>query len=85
MIYRLCGVDPDNDQRWPHYLGALLAFSGVGVLLLYIVLRAQPALPLPLGRTGLSPAVAFNTAVSFTTNTSWQIYSGETTVRSAAS
>ncbi|WP_433216996.1 potassium-transporting ATPase subunit KdpA [Microtetraspora malaysiensis] len=77
VIYRLCGVDPDNDQRWPHYLGALLAFSGVGVLLLYIVLRAQPALPLSLGRTGLSPAAAFNTAVSFTTNTSWQSYSGE--------
>lgn len=77
VIYRLCGVDPGTEQRWPHYLSALLAFSGVSVLLLYAVLRLQPVLPLSLGRTGLSPAVAFNTAVSFTTNTSWQSYSGE--------
>ncbi|MEV0970849.1 potassium-transporting ATPase subunit KdpA [Microtetraspora glauca] len=77
VIYRLCGADPGADQRWTHYLTALLAFSGAGVLLLYAVLRLQPVLPLSLGRTGLSPAAAFNTAVSFTTNTSWQSYSGE--------
>ncbi|MFJ2030366.1 potassium-transporting ATPase subunit KdpA [Streptosporangium sp. NPDC087985] len=77
MIYRLCGVDPRSDQRWPHYLASLLAFSGTGVLLLYAVLRLQPELPLSVGHSGLPPATAFNTAVSFTTNTSWQSYSGE--------
>jgi K+-transporting ATPase KdpA subunit len=77
VVYRLCGLDPEADQRWPHYLLSLLAFSGVGVLLLYAVLRFQPVLPLSLGHAGLPPAGAFNTAVSFTTNTSWQSYAGE--------
>ncbi|MET8051616.1 potassium-transporting ATPase subunit KdpA [Streptosporangium sp. NPDC005286] len=77
VIYRLCGIDPQVDQRWIHYLTALLAFSGTGVLLLYVLLRLQAELPLSVGHAGLSPALAFNTAVSFTTNTSWQNYSGE--------
>ncbi|XVQ85373.1 potassium-transporting ATPase subunit KdpA [Microbispora siamensis] len=76
-IYRFCGVDPRAEQRWPHYLKALLTFSAAGVLLLYAILRLQPALPLSLGHPAFSPAAAFNTAVSFTTNTSWQSYAGE--------
>jgi K+-transporting ATPase ATPase A chain len=77
MIYRFSGIDPAADQRWPHYLASILAFSGTGVALLYAILRLQPELPLSLGHAGFPPATAFNTAVSFTTNTSWQSYAGE--------
>ncbi|WP_405087407.1 potassium-transporting ATPase subunit KdpA [Microbispora sp. NBC_01389] len=76
-VYRFCGIDPEAEQRWPHYLRSLLAFSAAGVLLLYGILRLQPALPLSLGHPAFAPAAAFNTAVSFTTNTSWQSYAGE--------
>jgi K+-transporting ATPase ATPase A chain len=79
-IYRVCGVDPDTDQRWPQYAIAVLAVSGLGVLLLYLVVRIQAALPYSLGHPGMNPALAFNTAISFTTNTSWQNYSGEATL-----
>jgi K+-transporting ATPase ATPase A chain len=79
-VYRLTGVDPDNEQRWQHYLGALLGFSAVGVLLLYALLRIQDHLPLALGHQAVPPGLAFNTAVSFTTNTSWQSYAGESTL-----
>lgn len=71
-FYRLSVIDPDADQRWPHYLSALLAVSGAGVLLLYVMLRLQAFLPYSLGHPGMSPALAWDTAVSFTTNTSWQ-------------
>ena len=77
VFYRCCGIDPDADQRWPDYLRSLLAVSLVGILGLYLLLRAQALLPYSLGHPGMSPALAFNTAVSFTTNTSWQNYSGE--------
>jgi potassium-transporting ATPase potassium-binding subunit len=77
VIYRTCGIDPDADQRWPQYAMAVLAVSGAGILLLYLLLRIQAYLPFSLGHPGMSPALAFNTAVSFTTNTSWQNYSGE--------
>jgi potassium-transporting ATPase potassium-binding subunit len=76
-IYRLIGVAPDEDQRWTRYLGSVLAFSAMGVLLLYGLLRLQTYLPRPWGHQGMDPALAFNTAVSFTTNTSWQNYAGE--------
>jgi K+-transporting ATPase KdpA subunit len=79
-FYRACGIDPDADQRWPEYLRPLLAFSLAGILLLYLLLRAQAFLPYSLGHGGMSPALAFDTAVSFTTNTSWQNYAGETTL-----
>jgi K+-transporting ATPase ATPase A chain len=79
-IYRMIGVAPDEDQRWTRYLGSVLAFSAVGVLVLYGLLLLQTALPRPWGHGGMDPALAFNTAVSFTTNTSWQNYAGESTL-----
>ena len=80
LLYRCIGIDPEADQRWPEYLRSLLAVSLAGVLVLYLLLRAQRFLPYALGHPGVSPALAFNTAVSFTTNTSWQNYPGETTL-----
>ena len=78
---RLCGVDPQADQSWFAYAGAALAFNCAGAFLLYALLLAQGALPLnPAGLPGLSPALAFNTAISFVTNTNWQAYGGETTM-----
>src|SRR5512145_3301701 len=79
-LYRVMGVDPDADQRWPVYARSLLAFSLVSVLGLYALQRLQPALPLSLGFPGVAPDQAFNTAASFTTNTNWQSYSGESTM-----
>ena len=79
-VYRVIGVDPKADQRWPVYARALLAFSAVSVLFLYALLRFQPHLPLSLGFPGVAPAQAFNTAASFVTNTNWQSYSGESTM-----
>ena len=79
-IYRLMGVDPAADQRWPVYARSLLAFSGVSVLGLYALLRLQSHLPLSLGFPGVPSAQAFNTAASFVTNTNWQSYSGESTM-----
>ncbi|WP_130011230.1 potassium-transporting ATPase subunit KdpA [Serinicoccus sediminis] len=77
--YRATGVDPDVDQRWSSYLVSLLGFSCVSVLGLYALGRLQGALPLSLGLPGADPAGAWNFAVSFTTNTNWQWYSGEST------
>jgi K+-transporting ATPase A subunit len=80
VIYRLGGMDPETDQTWPHYIRSLLAMSAVGVAVLYLLLRLQGHLPYSLGHPGMSPALAFDTAVSFTTNTSWQNYAGESTL-----
>lgn len=81
LFYRAAGVDPTRSQGWLGYAGALLAFNLAGFLLLYVMLRLQGVLPMnPQGFGGLSPHLAFNTAVSFVTNTNWQSYSGETTV-----
>jgi K+-transporting ATPase ATPase A chain len=79
-VYRLSGVDPDAEQQWGTYLRSVLAFSAVSVLLLYGLQRVQSHLPLSLGRTDVKPALAWNTAISFTTNTNWQAYSGESTI-----
>ncbi|MEV5511275.1 potassium-transporting ATPase subunit KdpA [Streptomyces orinoci] len=78
-IYRLIGADPDAEMRWPAYLRGVLAFSAVGLLLLYLLQRVQGALPgrLSLGFHSISPDQAFNTAASFVGNTNWQSYSGE--------
>ncbi|MGW0599824.1 potassium-transporting ATPase subunit KdpA [Streptomyces sp. NPDC002776] len=76
-IYRGIGADPDTRMRWPAYLRALLAFSLVGVLFLYALQRLQGVLPGSLGFTSIDPDQAFNTAVSFVTNTNWQSYAGE--------
>ncbi|MGE5718634.1 MAG: potassium-transporting ATPase subunit KdpA [Nocardioidaceae bacterium] len=79
-LYRVMGVDPDAEQRWPVYARSLLAFSMVSVAGLYALQRLQPGLPLSLGFPGVAPDQAFNTAASFTTNTNWQSYSGESTM-----
>ena len=79
--YRLIGVDPAREQGWLAYTGSLLVFSAVGLVFTYFILRHQDLLPLnPQGLPGLSKHLAFNTAASFTTNTNWQSYGGETTM-----
>jgi K+-transporting ATPase ATPase A chain len=80
LVYRVVGVDPDADQRWPVYARSLLAFSAVSVLFLYALQRLQPHLPLSLGFAAVSPDQAWDTAASFVTNTNWQSYSGESTM-----
>jgi len=81
VIYRVAGVDPDREQRWTVYARSLLAFSVVSVLGLFLLQRVQQWLPLnPTDRKSVPPALAFNTAVSFVTNTNWQNYSGESTM-----
>jgi K+-transporting ATPase ATPase A chain len=81
VIYRVCGIDPDREQRWTVYAMSVLAFSAVSVLALYTLQRLQGHLPLnPTGMTAVTPAVAWNTSVSFVTNTNWQSYSGESTM-----
>ncbi|MBB3950853.1 potassium-transporting ATPase subunit KdpA [Aureimonas jatrophae] len=80
-FYKVSGIDPTREQGWLAYTLAMLAFNGAGFLLLYLLLRFQAFLPLnPQGFAGLSPHLAFNTAVSFVTNTNWQSYGGETTM-----
>jgi len=81
LIYRWTGVDPGAEQRWSQYLMSVLAFSAVSLASLYAILRLQGALPLnPTGVGGMDPALAFNVAVSFVTNTNWQNYGGESTL-----
>ena len=79
-VYRLIGVDPDGEQPWGVYARSVLAFSVVSILFLYVFLRIQSHLLLSLGFSNVSPALAWNTAVSFVTNTNWQAYSGESTM-----
>jgi K+-transporting ATPase ATPase A chain len=79
-VYRIGGIDPDSDQHWSVYTRSLLAFSAVSIVVLYLILRLQAHLPLSLGMTGVAPDGAWNTAVSFVTNTNWQWYSGESTM-----
>lgn len=81
LFYRAAGVDAARSQGWLGYVGALLVFNLAGFVLLYGLLRLQGVLPMnPQGFGGLSPHLAFNTAVSFVTNTNWQSYSGESAV-----
>ena len=78
FIYRVCRISPKDEQDWIAYTGACLAFGLVNFLLSYLVLRFQSALPLnPQHAAPLRPDLAFNTGVSFMTNTSWQSYAGE--------
>ena len=80
-LYRLSGIDPNAEQTWLSYAVAMLIFKAAGFLLLYAILRLQPVLPLnPTGQGPISADLAFNTAVSFLTNTNWQSYGGETTM-----
>lgn len=81
LVYAACGIKADKSQGWVGYAGAVLAFSAAGFTVLYLILRFQNLLPLnPQGFGGLSEHLAFNTAVSFTTNTNWQSYGPETTL-----
>ncbi|SFI08873.1 K+-transporting ATPase ATPase A chain [Bosea sp. OK403] len=81
LAYAAFGIDRNKGQNWLGYAGAVLAFSAAGFVLLYLQLRFQNLLPLnPQGFDGLSPHLAFNTAVSFVTNTNWQSYAGEATM-----
>ena len=80
LVYRAVGVDADSEQRWSTYLRSVLAFSAVGVLLLYLLERAQSLLPLSNGMAAVEQSSAWNTAVSFVSNTNWQGYSGESTM-----
>ncbi|GAA2305947.1 potassium-transporting ATPase subunit KdpA [Streptomyces hawaiiensis] len=76
-IYKGIGANPDTEMRWPAYLRGVVAFSVVGVLFLYLLMRLQGVLPGSLGFSSIDPDQAFNTAVSFVTNTNWQSYYGE--------
>ncbi len=81
IFYRAAGVDATRSQGWLGYAGALLAFNAAGFFALYAILRLQGVLPMnPQGFDGLNAHMAFNTAVSFVTNTNWQAYGGETTM-----
>jgi potassium-transporting ATPase potassium-binding subunit len=81
LIYRLTGVDPTAEMTWPEYTIAMLMFSLVGMLLLYGIERLQGLLPFnPQAMAAVAPDLAFNTAASFTTNTNWQAYGGESTM-----
>src|SRR5664279_6444073 len=81
LSYRCMGVRADQEQTWRQYTWAMLLFSLVSCVFTYAILRLQNFLPLnPQGFGALSPDLAFNTAVSFTTNTNWQSYGGESTM-----
>src|SRR5690349_9367604 len=80
LAYRAIGVDPDAGQRWGVYARSVLAFSAVSVFCLYALQRVQSHLWGNLGFSDVPPALAWNTAVSFVTNTNWQAYSGESTM-----
>src|SRR6202521_3494921 len=80
-FYRLSGIKEDHEQSWVGYLAAMLALTVVSLLVTYIILRVQDHLPLnPQGFAGVAPDLALNTAISFTTNTNWQNYTGEQTM-----
>jgi|SoiMethySBSTD1v2_1073268.scaffolds.fasta_scaffold208643_2 potassium-transporting ATPase potassium-binding subunit len=81
LLYKLCGVDPTQQQDWKQYTLAMLVFSAITLLVTYGIERLQNVLPLnPQNFPPVAPDLAFNTAASFTTNTNWQAYSGESTM-----
>ena len=81
LIYRACGIQAEQEMSWQQYSIAMLIFSFVSLLLTYLIERAQAFLPWnPQHLAGVAPVLAFNTAVSFTTNTNWQAYTPETTM-----
>ncbi len=81
FIYRISGVRSDEEMSWKRYAVCLLLFSLLGLILAYLIQRMQGGLPFnPAGLDGVEPRIAFNTAVSFVSNTNWQAYSGETTM-----
>ena len=81
IVYRLSGIDEKREMRWTEYAVAMLLFSGVSMTLLYLIERTQKWLPFnPQKFPNVEPGLAFGTAASFTTNTNWQVYSGESTM-----
>ena len=81
LLYRVSGVDETHEMRWTEYAVSMLLFSGVTMVVLYLFERFQGSLPgNPQHFAGVGPDLAFNTAASFTTNTNWQNYSGESTM-----
>jgi K+-transporting ATPase ATPase A chain len=81
LIYRMLEIQPEDEMHWKTYAGAAIVFKLAFFFLLYIILRLQGILPLnPQGFSGVSPDLAFNTAISFITNTNWQAYGGESTM-----
>jgi potassium-transporting ATPase potassium-binding subunit len=80
-VYRVIGVDPENGQSWQRYARSLIIFSGFALAISYAIFRLQGYLPFnPQHLAAVGPALSWNTAVSFVTNTNWQAYSGETTM-----
>jgi potassium-transporting ATPase potassium-binding subunit len=80
-LYRVLGVDAENEQSWQRYAGSVIVYSGVALAIGYAIFRLQGHLPFnPQHLPGVGPALAWNTIVSFVTNTNWQAYSGETTM-----
>jgi K+-transporting ATPase ATPase A chain len=81
-VYRLLGTAPDREQTWKRYAGSLIVFSGVSVLVTYLILRIQGHVGFwnPQHQVAVPPALSFNTSVSFLSNTNWQNYGGETTM-----
>jgi len=79
-VYRVVGVNSAQEQSWGVYLRSVIAFSAIGILLVYLVQRTQNLLPYSLGLPPVEPSLAFNTAISFVTNTNWQSYSPELTM-----
>ena len=81
VLYRAAGVDEAREQHWLTYTVAMLVFNAAGFLLVYALQRFQAVLPLnPAGMAAVAPDLSFNTAVSFTSNTNWQNYGGESTM-----
>ena len=81
LIYKLCRIRPDQEMRWTLYSASMIGFTVVSTIVLYVIMRIQNVLPFnPAGMPAVAPDLSFNTAVSFTTNTNWQAYSGETTM-----
>jgi K+-transporting ATPase ATPase A chain len=80
-VYRALGTSPEQEQNWKRYAGAMIIFSTIAMALTYLIIRIQGSLPLnPQHLGAVSPALSFNTAGSFLTNTNWQNYGGETTM-----
>jgi K+-transporting ATPase ATPase A chain len=80
-VYRVLGTGPEHEQTWKRYAGSVVVFSAISIALTYLILRVQGSLPLnPQHLGAVSPALSFNTASSFVTNTNWQNYGGETTM-----
>ena len=81
LVYRASGIKEQKEMRWTEYGAAMLTFSGISLILLYLIERVQQWLPFNPQKLGaVAPDLAWNTAVSFTTNTNWQVYTPETTM-----